>query len=258
MTRPDQSPSLVEQPPSALPILYRDDFLVAVNKPAGLLVHRSEIDRHETQFALQMVRDQIGQRVFPVHRLDKPTAGVLVFALQPDFAAKMMTLFGQGGVEKTYLAVVRGWTPEVLTIDHPLVEEDKVRSPAPSLPEPPAQPAITDLRRLAVVELPFPVGPHPTCRYSLVRLNPKTGRRHQLRRHLKHIFHPILGDTTHGDGRQNALFRKEFDCARLLLAAVGMSFVHPVTGIQVELRAPLDEGFSGLVARFGWEAACVS
>ncbi|PKN45106.1 MAG: pseudouridylate synthase [Deltaproteobacteria bacterium HGW-Deltaproteobacteria-17] len=237
-------------PPEGLNVLYLDDFLVAVDKPAGLLVHRSEIDRHETHFALQMVRDLLGRRVFPVHRLDKPTSGVLLFALDPVTARMMGDLFTTGGITKTYLAVVRGWTPEALVIDHPLVEEDL--TPRADGPAPPAREAITHLERLATVELPFPAGPHPTCRCSLVRLTPKTGRRHQLRRHMKHIFHPIVGDTTHGDGRINALFRAQFACSRLLLAAVSFGFVHPHTGRTMEIRAPLDPAFLGLLTRLGW------
>ncbi len=236
-----------------LQILYRDEHLVAVNKPSGLLVHRSEIDRHETRFAMQIVRDQIGRRVFPVHRLDKPTSGVLLFALNAQAAARMMDLFSAGGIGKTYLAVVRGWAPEELVIDHPLVEEDRPPSEVQPARVQPAQPAITRLRRLATVELPLPSGPHPTSRYSLVELQPQTGRRHQLRRHMKHLFHPIIGDTTHGDGRHNALFRSEFDCARLLLAAVRFGFLHPHTGSFLEIRAPLDGDFMLVLARLGWE-----
>jgi tRNA pseudouridine65 synthase len=244
-------PSPPASPPGGLDVLHLDDFLVAVNKPAGLLVHRSQIDRHETHFALQMVRDLLGRRVFPVHRLDKPTAGVLLFALDPGTARMMSDLFTAGGIAKTYLAVVRGLCPAADVIDHPLREEDDDRG-GHADPDRPPQPAITSYRRLANVELPFPSGPHPTSRYSLVELQPQTGRRHQLRRHMKHIFHPIIGDTTHGDGRHNALFRREFDCARLLLAAVRFGFVHPHTGQSLEIRAPLDAGFQGLLARFGW------
>ncbi len=219
-------------------ILYQDDHLVAVHKPAGLLVHRSFIDPKETRFALQLVRDLLGRHVFPVHRLDRATSGVLLFALDPRTAARLGALFAAGRVEKTYLAVTRGWTPEQLVIDHPLAETDP-RAVDPRAPGPPApQPAVTRLERLAAWELPFPRGPHPTCRYSLVRLIPETGRRHQLRRHLKHVFHPIIGDTTHGDGWDNRLFRRELGCDRLLLAAVSLALPHPVTGLPLVVEAP--------------------
>jgi len=238
-----------------LDILYQDDWLVAVNKPAGLLVHRSAIDRYETRFAMQMVRDQIGQRVFPVHRLDKPTAGVLLFALNPETARKMGDLFSAGVVGKEYLAVVRGYTKEQGIIDYPLKEELDKKSDQKAAPDKAAQEAVTEYWRLATVELPFPVGRYQTARYSLVRLMPKTGRKHQLRRHLKHLFHPIVGDTTHGDGKQNSFFREYFVCHRLLLAAVALGFVHPEKGQKVQIKAPLDGDFLKVCQALSWQAA---
>ncbi len=235
-------------PGPPLPILYLDDRLVAVHKSAGLLVHRTSLDRGETRFALQSVRDQLGRRVFPVHRLDRATSGVLLFALDPETAARLGDQFAAGRVEKNYLAVVRGWTPERLTIDHPLTETDpRARDPRSGPPAP--QSAVTRLVRLATGELPIPHSSHPTCRYSLVRLTPETGRRHQLRRHLKHVFHPIIGDTTHGDGWHNRLFRSEFACDRLLLASVRLSFAHPFTGEPLVIAAPPEESMARVLFR---------
>lgn len=233
-------------------ILYLDDWLVAVHKPAGLLVHRSEIDRHETRYALQLTRDRLGRRVYPVHRLDKPTSGVLVFALDLDMARRMTALFTDGGVEKTYTAVVRGHTDPDGVIDYALVEQLDAMTDAKARPDKPAQTAITHYRRLATNELPYPVGRYPTCRYSWLELSPKTGRKHQIRRHMKHIFHPVVGDTTHGDGRHNQFFREHFETHRLLLAATRLGFVHPATGAGVELTAPLDGGFRAILAGLGW------
>lgn len=228
-------------------ILYQDDRLVAVHKPAGLLVHRSFLDPKETRFALQLVRDLLGRRVFPVHRLDRATSGVLIFALDPRTATLLGDLFAAGQVHKTYLAVTRGWTPRELVIDHPLTETDP-RALDPRAPRPPTtQPAVTRLERLAAWELPFPRGPHSTCRYSLVRLFPETGRRHQLRRHLKHVFHPIIGDTTHGDGWDNRLFRRELGCDRLLLAAVSLALPHPVTGQPLVVEAPPEPSMARVI-----------
>lgn len=242
----------------ALPILYRDEHLVAVHKPAGLLVHRSWIDRHEARFALQLVRDQIGQLVYPVHRLDKPTSGVLLFALDPESARSLGAAFAAGAVEKTYLAVVRGVPPEEGVIDHPLREEyDRHDDPRARAGKDP-QPARTSYRRLATVELPFPVGRYPTSRYALVQAHPHTGRKHQLRRHFKHIFHPLIGDTKHGEGRHNQFFREQYDCQRLLLAAVEMSLPHPLHGRTLTLTAPLDSSFTCLLDIFGWRAAVPS
>ncbi|MEN9501408.1 MAG: tRNA pseudouridine(65) synthase TruC [Pseudomonadota bacterium] len=216
-----------------LEILYHDAYLVAINKPSGLLVHRSPIDRHETRFAIQLTRDQIGQRVYPVHRLDKPTSGVLLFALDSDTARRMTEQFTHGQVQKTYLAVVRGYTPRDGIIDYALQEQLDALADADADPDKPAQAAITHYQCLATTELPFAVGRYPSSRYSLVALQPKTGRKHQLRRHMKHIFHPIVGDTTHGDGKQNAFFRQQFACQRLLLHAQQLRFTHPYNATQL-------------------------
>ena len=233
-----------------LAILYQDEHLVAINKPAGLLVHRSKIDRHETNFALQMVRDQIGQRVYPFHRLDKPTSGVLVFALDSNTARQMTEAFSTREVEKEYLAVVRGYIEEQALIDYALKEQLDKMTDRQANQNKEAQPTITGYQRLATAELPHAVGRYPTARYSLIKVNPQTGRKHQIRRHMKHIFHPIVGDTTHGDGKHNQLFRDAFDCQRLLLHASGLSFIHPVSGEFVSIDAPLDEPFSRIADLF--------
>ena len=225
-----------------LEILYHDAHLVAINKPSGLLVHRSLIDRYETRFAIQLTRDQIGQKVYPVHRLDKPTSGVLLFALDSDTARLLMEQFTAGLVQKTYLAVVRGHTAESGIIDYPLKEElDKIAD-ADADQDKPAQEAVTHYRRLAMTELPYPVGRYATARYSLLELQPKTGRKHQLRRHLKHIFHPIVGDTSHGDGKHNALFREQFACHRLLLHAASLHLQHPhkLSDLRIDAALPAD------------------
>jgi len=238
-----------------LTILYRDEQLVAVNKPAGLLVHRSNIDRHETRFALQLLRDQLGCHVYPVHRLDKPTSGALLFALSPATAAQLTQCFASRHVEKTYLAVVRGVSANEGIIDHPLAEEPDRQLLGQSQTAGVPQEAVTGFRRLATVELPFAVGRYPASRYSLLAVTPQTGRRHQLRRHLKHLLHPIIGDTNYGEGRHNRLFRDEFHCQRLLLHAAEISFPHPTTGVMLTISAPLDEPFALLLDRLGWRHA---
>ena len=236
-----------------LPVLYQDDYLVAINKPAGLLVHRSNIDRHETLFAVQLLREQLGQRVFPVHRLDKPTAGVLLFALNSDVAREMTKVFMSKTVEKTYLAVVRGYIDESGIIDYPLKEQLDKMTDSKAKQDKAAQMAITHYQRLATVELPFAVGRYTSARYSLVKLSPKTGRKHQLRRHLKHIFHPIVGDTTHGDGKQNAFFREHYHCHQLLLSATELKFKHPCTGQSLNIQAPLEKGYQKILNEFDWQ-----
>jgi tRNA pseudouridine65 synthase len=236
-----------------LEVLYQDEYLIALNKPSGLLVHKSPIDKHETRFALQIVRDQIGQYVYPVHRLDKPTSGVLLFALQPEIAAILSNMFVQNEISKSYFAVVRGYTDEEGMVDHPLKQMLDTKEQKKMGITKEAQSAQTFYKRLATVELPYSVSRYPTTRYSLVYLKPKTGRKHQLRRHMKHLSHHIVGDTKHGRGEHNQFFREKFDVHRLLLHANQMRFKHPITENIVEITAPLDDTFQSLFKTFGWE-----
>lgn len=239
----------VYQPP--LEILYRDERLLAVYKPAGLLVHRSAIDRHETRFLLQLLRDQIGRRVYPAHRLDKPTAGIMLFALDAELAALLTAAFTDNRVRKTYLAVVRGWLEGEGRIDYALREELDPLTDRRARRDKPPQPAVTDWRCLGRVELPHAVGRYPSARYSLLELRPLSGRKHQLRRHLKHVFHPVLGDTTHGDGRHNRFFRSHLNCHRLLLAALRLELEHPLTAQPLDLRAAPDAEFRRVLGSLG-------
>ena len=236
-----------------LDILYRDDHLIAIDKPAGLLVHRSDIDRHETRFAIQLLRDQIGRRVQPVHRLDRGTSGVLRFAFEPEVTRELATRFETGAVEKTYLAVVRGWPPAAGRIDHALSRMRDAPGGAQATGE--AQAASTDFRRLATIELPFSVDRYPAARYALMALTPQSGRRHQLRRHMKHIAHPIIGDATHGKGVHNRFFQEQFDCGRMLLAAVALTLHHPISGERLVIRRAPGGEYAALLERFGWATA---
>jgi tRNA pseudouridine65 synthase len=232
-------------------ILYRDERLVAVNKPPGMLVHRTGIDRHETRFALQLVRDQIGRRVFPVHRLDKPTSGVLLFALDPEGARALTDQFTRRRVAKRYLAIVRGHPPGGV-IDYPLLEEADPYTDALADPDKGPQEAVTEYRALARSELPITVGRYASARHALLELHPRTGRKHQIRRHMKHIFHPVIGDTSYGDGRHNRLFRERWNCGRLLLAAVELGFSHPEDGRPMRVIAGPGEEFERVAgALFG-------
>jgi tRNA pseudouridine65 synthase len=227
-----------------LPVVHEDETLIAINKPAGLLVHRSRIASDAQQFAVQQLRDQIGQRVYPVHRLDRPTSGILLFALNAEVARDMSALFASREVSKMYHAVVRGFVEEHGQIDYALKEELDAIADKRARSDKEAQHAVTDFMTLARVELPYKVSKqHETSRYSLLQLSPKTGRKHQLRRHLAHIRHPIVGDTTHGDGRHNAFFRSHFNSQRLLLAATGLEFKHPQSGKVVNIRVDVPEEF---------------
>lgn len=211
---------------------------MAVDKPAGLLVHRTGLDAGETQFALQLLRDQLGRPVWPVHRLDKGTSGVLLFALDADTARALSQAFeAPDAVHKTYLAVVRGWPPEQGLIDHPLKRmEDDAR---PGREE--VQSAQTRYRTLERYELPLPYAGFPTTRCALVELQPLTGRRHQLRRHLKHLAHPIIGDATHGKGALNRAIAGLLGVQRLWLHVGWLELRHPVSEAPISVEAEVGQ-----------------
>jgi len=231
----------------SLPVLYEDRWLIAVNKPSGLLVHRSWIDKEATQFALQTVRNMTGRYVYPVHRLDKPTSGVLLFAFEKAVAVRLGEMFAEHGIQKRYLAVVRGHTAKEGVIDYPLKEVLDKMTDARAQKNKPPQSALTRYERLATVTLPVRVSRYPEARYSLLSLWPQTGRKHQLRRHMKHIFHPIVGDTKYGRGEHNRLFRRLFETHRLLLHAADLHLRHPVTGEALDVRAPLEGEMATLI-----------
>ena len=220
-----------------LEIIYQDDQLVAINKPHGLLVHRSPIAADATEFAVQILRDQLDHKVFPVHRLDRKTGGILLFALDENTNSIVQQLFANGGVSKEYLAIVRGFTPDELEIDYPLRRDDGV-----------LQNAQTSLRTLSRSEINIPFGKHPTSRYSLVSLNPSTGRMHQLRKHMAHIFHPIIGDRPHGCNKQNKLFLEKFEMNTMLLHAQKLSFIHPDSNEKLTIEADIQSEFRRMLS----------
>ncbi|WP_265675862.1 tRNA pseudouridine(65) synthase TruC [Vibrio qingdaonensis] len=241
------------EPVAPLEIVFRDEFLIAVNKPAGMLVHRSWLDKGETRFVMQTLRDQIGQHVFPLHRLDRPTSGVLLFALSSDVASKAMPMFAEHKMEKTYHAIVRGWIEEGDRLDYALkLELDKIADKF-ATQEKEAQPAVTVYEPLAQVEVPYSTGRFPTSRYGLVEMKPETGRKHQLRRHMHHLSHPIIGDTTHGDGKHNRLFRDHFSARRLMLHASSLKFTHPILETEIVINARFDDTWIDLINEFGWQ-----
>lgn len=224
-----------------LEILFQDEQLIAINKPHGLLVHRSPIAADVEEFAVQTLRDQIGRWVTPVHRLDRKTGGILLFALDKETEIAMHKQFMDGLVHKKYLAIVRGHTVDAAEIDYPLRKENGVM-----------QEAYTAYITLQRAELPIALGSHPTSRYSLIEATPTTGRMHQLRRHFSHIFHPIIGDRTHGCNKQNRLFKQTWDMTTMLLHASYQSFNHPVTGEKIEIKASLQPEFIRVMGLMGW------
>jgi tRNA pseudouridine65 synthase len=187
-----------------------------------------------------------------VHRLDKPTSGVLLFALDSVTARLVSEQFATHSIQKSYLAVVRGYTDESGVIDYALsVKLDKMTDKN-AAQDKEAEEAITEYKTLAQVELDLSLGKYEKTRYSLVQLFPKTGRKHQLRRHMKHISHHILGDTNYGRGEHNKLIRENFRCHRLLLHSNSLRLKHPYTDKILVLNARYDALFEHIFEAFGW------
>lgn len=224
-----------------LEIVYQDDHLIAINKPHGLLVHRSSIANDAKEFALQLLRDQVNRHVSPVHRLDRKTGGLLLFAFEKDVEIAMHQQFQNGQVEKKYLAVLRGYAPDSGEIDYALAKENGTM-----------QEAFTAFVTLKRAELDVAFGKHPTSRYSLVEATPTTGRMHQLRRHFAHIFYPIIGDRKHGCNKQNKFFKEEWEMTTMLLHASELTFDHPVTKEKIQLKATVQEEFQRTMSLMGW------
>ncbi|MBD1389714.1 tRNA pseudouridine(65) synthase TruC [Neiella sp. HB171785] len=241
---------LVERP--ELSILYLDDDLVAIDKPSGLLVHRTALARGEIWFAMQLVRDMLGSHVFPVHRLDRPTSGVLLFARSADVARQLGEQFQQHQVDKRYIALVRGWLYGSGTIDYPLKEQLDKTTDGLADQQKPAQQAITHYQAVSHLELPYPAGRYQSSRLTWLRLIPETGRKHQLRRHLAHLRHPIIGDTTHGDGRQNRAFAGYAQVQRLMLHAEQMTFSHPTRQQRITIAARCPQEWQLMAASRHW------
>lgn len=225
-----------------LDILYHDEDLVAINKPHGLLVHRSSIAKDATEFALQRLKSQIGHHVSPVHRLDRKTSGVLLFALNKEAERAMHLLFQEGKVNKEYLAIVRGFSPEEMDINYALKKENGT-----------LQEAHTAFKTLMSAELNIPLGKYATSRYSLIKACPTTGRMHQLRKHFAHIFHPIIGDRKHGCNKQNRFFKEQWEMTTMLLHASKLNFTHPITKQEVTISANVQAEFKRMMDLMGWE-----
>ncbi|WP_425599833.1 pseudouridine synthase [Luteimonas aestuarii] len=221
-------------------VLHVDAWLAVVDKPAGLMVHDSKLARGEQEFLADRLREQFGKPVLLVHRLDRATSGCLLLAFDRDTASALGKALMAREVEKHYLAVCRGWPEERFTIDHPL-------DGGPGKPE--KKPAVTRFERLATTELEFASGGFPTSRYAVLRAEPGTGRFRQIRRHLKHASHHLIGDTSHGEGRHNRHFRM-LGIHRMLLHAQRLAFVHPHTGERLAVDAPPDVEFGKALALF--------
>jgi tRNA pseudouridine65 synthase len=230
----------------ALRLLHIDEDLVAIDKPPGLLVHRSTLDAHEDRNALDLLRVQLGMPLWTVHRLDKATSGVLLFARHVEAARALGAAFENGQVRKRYLALVRGWPPEAGEIAQPLARDPEL----PSTGQPRLE-ALTRYRRLACHEWPFPDGRHATSRYALVEVEPSTGRRHQIRRHFKHIAHPLVGDSTHGKGAHNRAVAQWLGVARLWLHAQWLVLPRPNGRSDLAIEAAPGPEWAGLMPSAG-------
>ena len=215
-----------------LDIIYRDEHLIAINKPHGLLVHKSKYVGEADYFAVQLLRDQIGQYVWPCHRIDRKTSGVLLFSLDVETNSLMQQQFTDGEVDKIYLSIVRGYTEDEGVIDYILVNESGK-----------SQEAVTKYKTLKKVELDVPFGKFQTSRYSLIEAYPQTGRMHQIRKHMAHIFHPIIADRTHGCNKQNRLFKDKWDMTTMLLHAQELTFNHPLTNQEIVIKADISNEF---------------
>jgi tRNA pseudouridine65 synthase len=226
-----------------LNIIFEDENFVAINKPPGLLVHRTRIAEEKKIFALQLLRDQVGYRVYPLHRLDRPTSGVLIFGKNQESAKIFGSLFENKAIYKEYFAIVRGYTPEAQIIDSPIKNKEKNI----------LQDAVTSFSTIAIIELPIPVGRYETARYSLVKVIPLSGRMHQIRKHFGHIRHYIIGDKIHGDWRHNRMFADRFDCNQLFLHAYSLRFIHPFDKSPIHIKADFPKHFVKIFKQFEWE-----
>jgi tRNA pseudouridine65 synthase len=230
-----------------LKILYQDEHYVAVFKPAGLVVHRSKMTRPEEPVLLQALRDQLNQFVYPVHRLDRPTAGLILFGLSGPDAAKMVDLFTRREVDKYYQALVRGFAPDCGVIDRPLREFGKDLDSG-NTDDSPTQEAVTHYKVLDRYVVPWPIGDFEQCRFSLLELKPLTGRSHQIRRHLNHLAYPVVGDHRHGDHRYNQLVYAKTGVYRMCLTAMRLDFRHPFTSEMLTITASRGSEFDRLLS----------
>ncbi|HSE13451.1 MAG TPA: pseudouridine synthase [Rudaea sp.] len=231
---------------TAIDLVYEDEALLAVNKPAGLLVHRSAIAADERDFLLERLQAQTGATLYLAHRLDRATSGVVLLAKSREIAGELGRQFMARTVEKTYLAVVRGWPEAEGAIDYALPD---VRERSPR------KPALTRWRLLATATVAIELGRYPEQRYALIEARPETGRYRQIRKHLHHVSHPVIGDTSHGRGDHNRLWRMHFGVHRLLLHAWRLQLVHPLSAVPLALEAPLDAVWQRVLAAMGWETA---
>ncbi|BCE02057.1 pseudouridine synthase [Marinicellulosiphila megalodicopiae] len=220
-------------------IVFEDDDFVVMDKPSGLLVHPSWLSKNDDDFAVDQMKRYLNvDKIHNVHRLDRPTCGLLLFAKHVDAAQKIGLMFEQNLIEKNYIAICRGWAPSSGEIDYALKpEHDKIANKF-SNPVKEAQDALTHFTCLKQSQIEIELNGHPTGRFSFVSIRPKTGRKHQIRRHFKHIHHPLLGDTRHGCNKTNRTLKDRLNWSRLALRANKMQFLHPYSQHLISIEAP--------------------
>jgi len=224
------------------PILFEDADFIAIHKPPGILVHRTKISE-DTQFVLQLLRQQIKQRIYPIHRLDRGTSGVLIFGKNKQAASLMGPIFINREIQKQYIAIIRGYVEASGTINYALAKE-------PHLPK---KEAITHYQSVQQTELQVAISRYPSARYSFVQVTLETGRRHQIRRHFSHLRHPVIGDKRYGDVKHNSYWRDNFGISRMLLHAQSLHFLHPITEKPLLIIAPIDASFQAAMDLLGFE-----
>lgn len=220
-------------------ILYDDGIILAVYKPEGLLTHKSKISSDRDSL-VDRLREQFNPAPSPVHRLDRPTSGVILCAYSRETARTLGTYFFEGKIHKKYIAIVRGYTESSGRIETPLKKDGEGE----------LQPATTSYKTINSIEIDVSNNKYKTTRYSLIEVSPETGRFHQIRRHMASIGHPILGDTSHGDLRHNRIFKNYFSIERLMLHSDYLRLPHPDSGEELIIKAPISTEFNKAVSHF--------
>jgi tRNA pseudouridine65 synthase len=225
-----------------LDILFQDEYLVAVNKPAGLLVHRTYLAKDEEDAVVQRLRDQTGKWVFPVHRLDRGTSGVLIMAFNSEIARLLSAQFSESKTQKTYHCLVRGFCDEAGVIDYPLAKLNEQKGRSRFKLEGTERDAETRFTRLEQYQLPVAVSRYDSMRLSWMEVRPNQGRKHQIRRHFKHLLNPLVGDSCYGCRHINKVAKTIWpDDFRLMLHASSLQFNHPITDQIMTLKADFSD-----------------
>jgi tRNA pseudouridine65 synthase len=229
----------------SLEIIFEDEYLLCVNKPNNVLVHHAFHSRNvaDEDSLLQIIENEKGLKVYPIHRLDRKTSGIILMAKQKEFVSKFQELFTNNEIQKTYYGIVRGFSPDTKTIDTPVKGRDANVH----------KDALTYLKTLEKVTLNIPVKPYDSSRYSLVELSPKTGRMHQLRVHTNKISHPLIGDAKYGDKNHDVMFDENFGWKNLFLHAGKLEFTHPFSSEELILKASFTEDWIALFKEFSWK-----